>query len=198
MRLLEHFKIQKKYIAFFALVPLMGVTALVDTACPVCDGDGFVYSNPEMEYVTITGIESTELPVTRDACGMFIIYNFEIKLSVENSGPDTATGWLLMHLIDFKDGQLIDRQYTVIEIPGSQSWTITYRISFQAGHDEPHRTEVQPKLLKGEVPCETCSGTGGISINTWPIVNALKDDFQALQYEPKPWAPPPWPVDDEG
>jgi hypothetical protein len=198
MRILSGMKFQKKYIAFFAIVPLIAATAIITVPCPVCEGTGFVSSNPEMDNVQITDIQSKEGPVVRDACGMFLIYNFEVTLSVENDGPDTATGWLLMYLIDFKDGKVIDQQYTVIEIPGSASWDVTYEISFQAGHDQPRRTEVQAKLITGEVPCETCNATGRVSINTWPVVNALKDNFLQLHHAEKPWAPPSWPVDDEG
>ena len=185
----------KKHIAFFAVVPLLVITALVNAGCPVCDGDGSVNSNPAMLNVQITDVKAVELGIVRNTCGLFLMYNYSITLSIENSGPDTATGWILLHLIDYYAGKPLDKQYAVVEIPGKQSWEVTYRGCFLSGTDEPRRTEVAAEVLNGEVPCETCNGTGKVALNAWPLVNSLQQRLKQLAQIEKPWAIPPWPVD---
>jgi hypothetical protein len=192
---LSKYQLNKKHFAFFALVPLLVVTALVKGNCPVCEGTGTVNSNLAMANVKITKVEAVELGVVRNSCGMFLMYNYNLTISIENSGPETATGWLLLHLIDYYAGKPLDRQYSVAEVPGNKSLKITYRVSFMSGTDEPRRTEVAAEVLNGDVPCETCRGTGKVPLNTWPLVNSLKESFVQLAQIETPWAIPPWPID---
>jgi hypothetical protein len=191
------YKLNNKHFAIFAVVPLLVVTALVNVNCPVCTGKGSVSSNLAMENVKITDVEAVELGIMRNSCGMFLMYNYSITLSIENSGPDTATGWLLLHLIDYYAGKPLDRQYTVAEIPGNKSLKLTYRVWFLSGTDEPRKTEVDAEVVNGDVPCETCKGTGRVPLNTWPLVNSLKGKFIQLAQIETPWAIPPWPIDIE-
>jgi len=195
MRLFSKNRLQKKYAAFFVTIPLLLATALVQIKCPVCDGAGSVNNNVVMDNVQIKGVKATELRVLRNTCGLFLMYNYSVTLEIENSGPDTATGWVLLYLIDYLAGQPLDKQYTVVEIPGTKSWEVTYNVMFLSGTDEPRRTEVKAEVFKGQAPCSTCNNSGKVSLNTWPIVNNLKEKFIQLEQIDKPWSVPPWPVD---
>ena len=198
MKLIPKFKLQKKYIAFLTVVPLLVATAIINVDCPVCNGQGFVLSTPGMDKVRITDIESEEKAIYRNACDMFLMYNYDITLSIENSGPDEAVGWIKMVLIDFVDGKPLDSQYTVVEILGEASVNLLYNVWFSTGLDEPRRTEVDAVVLTGEVPDVTCNGTGKVPLNSWPVINSLKNRIREMEEVEKPWAPPIWPIDDEG
>ena len=185
---------RKTHVAFFITIPLLMATAMAGVDCPVCNGDGSVSNNVAMEQVQITGTEAVELGVKRNTCGMFLMYNYSVKLSIENNGPETATGWVMLYLIDYTEGKRLDTQYTVVEIPGNKSWEISYIVWFVSGHDEPVRTEVLADIFTGQVPCATCDGSGEISLNAWPIASSLKEKFIQLEQIEKPWSVPPWPV----
>lgn len=189
MRLPIKFHFQKKYIAFFAIVPLLTTTALVKVNCPVCEGNGYVFSTPGIENVRLINVDSQEKSVLRDACGMFIMYNYDVMLSLMNDGSDTAVGWVKMVLIDFSEGKVLDTQYTVVEVAGGTSLDVAYNIWFKTGLDEPLKTEVNALVLHGEVPDITCDGTGKISINTWFLVKNLKNSFQEMSRVEKPIPP---------
>ena len=197
MKFINKNRLRKTYAAFFICIPLLLTTALVKVDCPVCDGVGSVNNNVGMENVEITGVQATELGVVRNACGMFLMYNYAVTLEIENSGDETQTGWIVLYLIDYLAGKPLDTQYTVVEIPGKKSWEVFYKVWFLSGTDEPRRTEVKAEVFEGYVPCNSCDGRGKVSLNEWPIANALKDKFIQLQQIEKPWAPPEWPVDDE-
>jgi hypothetical protein len=190
-------KLQKKYLAFFTVVPLLVVTTLFEVECPVCDGTGTILNNPAMENVRIVDIESKEVGTLYHACGMFLMYKYDVRITLENQGDETARGWLKMVLIDFKEGKPADTQYTVVEVQAGSSWAIEYSISFSSNHDEKRVTEVKAEILTGEIPDETCDGTGKIPLNTWPLVNNLKDKFQELEQIEIPWVPPMQWYDDE-
>jgi len=42
MASLKRFRFQKKYMAFFTVVPLLVLTGLIQMECPVCEGSGYV------------------------------------------------------------------------------------------------------------------------------------------------------------
>jgi len=191
MRLSIKPRLQRKHIAFFTIVPFLVATALIEAGCPVCDGQGFVSGTPAMEEVKIVHIESEEKAITRDVCSWYTLYNYDVILSLENRGPEAARGWVKMVLIDFIDGQPLDNQYTVVEVPGQTSLDVSFNIWFSTGLDEERRTEVQALIILGKVPCLACNETGQISLNSWPVVNALKDTFQETGREEKPFYAPP-------
>lgn len=195
MKAFTGYRLQKKYAAFFVAIPLLLATALVDVNCPVCGGDGYVSNNVAMESVKIADVEAVELGILRNTCGLFLMYNYSVTLSIENSGADTARGWIQLYLIDFTEGKRLDTQYTVIEIPGKTSWQVSYGVWFVSGTDQPRKTEVMAEVFTGQVPCDTCNGSGKVSLNAWPIVNSLKERFVQLKQIEKPWSVPPWPVD---
>jgi len=190
MKLPVRFRFQKKYLAFFTVVPLLLVTTFVDVDCPVCDGTGFVTNSLGMENVKIVDIESQEIGTMYHACGLFLMYGYEVSITLENQGDQDATGWLKMVLIDFEEGKPQDNQYTVVEVPANSAWEFKYSLWFQSNHDERKVTEVQAAILTGEVPDETCDGTGKVALNQYPLVSNLKNQFQQLYVAEVPWAPP--------
>ena len=175
-------KLQKKYLAFFSIVPLLIVTTLVEVECPVCDGTGHMTSNPGMENVRIVDIESEEVGTMYHACGMFLFYHYDVTLTLENTGEEEAIGWLKMVLIDFVEGKKMDTQYKVVEVPKKTSVVVEYSVWFVSNHDEKKVTEVATTILTGNIPDETCNGSGKIPINTWPLINSLKDKFKELGF----------------
>ncbi|MFC1866227.1 hypothetical protein ACFLYB_05910 [Chloroflexota bacterium] len=197
LKLPSKFKFQKKYLAFLTMVPILMVTSFVQTECPVCDGTGKIFNNPAMGYVRIVGIESKELEAIYNSCGMFLMYHYDVTLTLENQGEEEAVGWMKMVLVDFVDGTPQNTQYTVVRVPKGSSWEINYSLWFSSNHDEKRVTEVQTEVLTGEIDDETCNGTGEIPVNTWPLVNNLKDQFQKVNQIEIPWVPPQTWFDDE-
>jgi hypothetical protein len=188
-------KLQKKHTAFFVAIPLLLTTAVLDTNCPVCGGDGSVSNNVAMESLKVTRVEAKEIGIKRNTCGLFLMYNYEVKISIENSGTTDARGWVQLYLIDYKEGKRLDTQYTVVEIPRQTSWEVSYGVWFISGTDQPQKTEVMADVFTGQVPCDSCGGKGKVTLNVWPIAKTMKEKFiQTAQVE-KPWDVPPWPVD---
>jgi hypothetical protein len=190
MNLPVSFRFQKKYLAFFTVVPLLIVTTFVQVNCPVCDGSGIVSNSLGMEKVEIVEIESEEIGTMYHACGMFLMYGYKVNITLKNVGGEDAIGWLKMVLIDFEEGVPTDNRYTVVEVPAESAWEYEFSVWFQSNHDEKRVTEVQAAILTGEVPDETCDGTGKIAMNTYPLINNLKDQFQELYRAEVPWVPP--------
>ncbi len=187
-------RLQKKYVAFLAVVPFFVITALVQVDCPIDGGTGVVSSAPGMENVVIINTESEWKAASRDLnlCGAYAMYLYDVKLSVVNKGPDDTWGYVRLTLVDLLEGQVVDSQYVVLEIPGETSLDVSYSIWFQSIDDLTLlRSAVGAEVIVEDVPCLTSNGTGKIPLNSWPLVNALKDTLgelgrQQVYYEPPP------------
>ena len=190
MKISFKFRIQKKYFAFLMVAPLLTVTAMINVVCPVCGGDGVMNSMPAMENVKLTNIESTEIDTVRDACSSFLMYNYDVEVSLTNEGKDTAVGFVKMILMDFTEGKVLGTQYTVVEVPGETTLDVAYNIWFETGLDEKLKTVVNAIVITGEVPDITCNGTGEISLNTLPLVSQLKNSFQEVNRNIRPFSSP--------
>ncbi len=190
MNMLKRMRFQKKYFAFLFILPLLTITAIVKVDCPVCGGDGFISGTPAMEDVKLTDIQSREIDTVRDACSSFLMYNYDIKISLTNEGKEKALGFLKLILLDFTQGKVLDTQYTVVEIPGETSLDIAYNVWFETGLNEKLKTMVNAEVLTGDVPDVTCNGTGKVSLNTWPLVNQLKNSFQEVTRLERPFTSP--------
>ena len=105
MAMFKRIRLQKKYIAFLTVVPLLLSTALIQVECPVCDGTGYVHSTPGMEDVELVDIDSEEVEVIRDACGMFLLYHYVIDLEFKNQGYQDTIGYIKLVLVDFTEGK---------------------------------------------------------------------------------------------
>ena len=190
MKLPIRFKFQKKHLAFFSVVPLLLITSFVEVDCPVCEGTGVVSNSLGMENVKIVEMESREIGTMYHACGMFLMYGYEVNMTLENQGDQDAIGWIKLVLIDFEEGKPTDNRYTVVEVPANSAWEFQFSAWFQSNHDEKRVTEVQAAVLTGEVPDETCDGTGKVALNQYPLISNLKNQFQHLYVAEVPWVPP--------
>lgn len=190
-------RFQKKYIAFFAVVPLLVVTALVNVDCPVCGGDGLVSSGWNMEQVRIVDIYSEEKSIIQPTCDFFLMYEYDVTLTLSNDSIEEAVGWIKLVLVDFKDGKPLGVQFTVVEIPGQTTLDISYNLWFSTLLDAPLRTEVQVEVITGEIEDATCNGTGKVSLNSWPLVKNLESKMEELARVERPFAPPMQWYDDE-
>lgn len=191
--LINGHRLQKKYVIFMAVVPLLLSTALIKVDCPIDGGTGMVSSAPGMDRVELINVESEWLADSRDmnACTAFSMYLYDVKLGVVNKGTEDTWGYVKLLLIDLQKGNLVDTQYVVLEIPGGVSTDISYKIWFQS-LDDPNllRTKIIAELIVDDVPCATSKGTGKISLNSWPIVNGLKDIFGELGRLQASYQPP--------
>ena len=198
MNIGSKFRIQKRYIAFFTLVPILALTAIIKTPCPVCDGEGIVASSSmdEVEIIKVTSQEKTRFLA---GCDSYRIYQYEVNIVFENHSHEEAAGWINFYLIDFTTGKLLDTQFAIAEVdPQSATENVfTVYFSTSAMIDQPKITEVQAKINKGDVPCKACKGTGKVAINSWPLINEMKDTYVEIQREPRPYMPPIW-VETEG
>lgn len=185
---------QKKYIAFFTITPLLLATALVQVDDPVCDGTGVVSSAPGMENVQLIDTESHWKYTSRDmnVCGAFVMYLYDVTLSVVNKGADDTWGYVKLVLVDLTRGEAVDTQYVVLEAPGGGSSDVSFTIWFQSKEDlRLLRSEVRVELIVEDVPDATCDGTGKIPLNSWLFINAKKDILRELGREVKQYTPPP-------
>jgi len=190
MAYLKGFRLQKKYIAFLTVVPLLTVTALVNVTCPVCEGDGFVTSGWNMEQVRLDDIQSKEEAVLRHACDMFLMYEYTVWLSLSNDASEEAVGWIKMVLVDFTEGRPLATLYVVVEIPGQTTLDIAYNVWFSTALDEELITEVKAEVITGEIEDVTCNGTGRVSLNSLPLINSLESKLKETARVEKPFAPP--------
>ena len=168
---------------------------MIHTPCPLCNGTGLINSSPALEYVEIIDYESEEIYVTRTACGPFIVYQYEIRLSLLNSGTEDAIGWLEMIHKDTLTDKVLDTQYVEVDVPSETFQIITYAVWFGAGYETPGRTDVFTEVMLGEVADVICNGTGKISLNSFLIVNSWKDNLKNIAKEESTYKPPvaiPW------
>lgn len=184
------FRSQKKYIVFLTVIPLLVMTSLVKAECPVCEGDGCMSVMLGIENVELLNVESEETYVSRQYCEMYILYKYDIMLSLKNNGPDEVEGWIKIILREFGKGKVMDIKYVTIELPGEATIDVTYVVWFQSGLDAPLLTEVHAELETGEIPDETCSGTGKVPLNSWLLINNLKENIQEVARVTKEFKPP--------
>jgi hypothetical protein len=176
------FKLQKKHIAFFTIVPLLLTTAIIKVPCPVCEGKGTV-SNTGMSTVRITDVESTIKDVyVMDTCLNYRIYNVDVKVTLQNDSLQRdARGFIILVLIDETTGKRLDDQIVVAEVAAQSRIETSYSIVFLTLIDDPMGARVDAGVLKGEVPDNVCGGTGKVSINSWPLYNATVERLVEVQ-----------------
>jgi len=150
---------------------------------------------PVMENVEITNAESDELYITREICEAFIAYKYDIKLTLKNNSPEDAEGYIKLVLKEYAKGRVMDIQYLSVAIPGESAIEATYTVWFGTGLDVPGQTDIYAEVVTGEIPDDTCNGSGKVSLNTWLLVNGFKDSFREVvrvhhEYKPPVWYPP--------
>ncbi len=201
MKIFGKYMLPKKYIAFFTIIPILAFTGLVQMPCPVCDGTGYVTGAPGMENVTIIDVDYAQRFVNRDMnmCGMYVMYLYDITLSVVNSGLEDTWGYVKLTLVDLLEGKVVDDQFVILEIPGNTSLDVNFTIWFQSLEDlRLLRDSVGAQIILDEVEDLTCQGTGKLPLNSWFVARGLKDSLIELGREQVYYVPPPvFDIDDE-
>jgi hypothetical protein len=170
----NHFKIQKKYFAFFTIVPLLIASAIIKVPCPVSEATGYISPNG-MRWVSISDIQATSGGVYLAFCGIYRIYPTDITITLSNNGEDDASGYLSLSLVNWVDGQVLDSQYVVVHIPAGKQVSSIYNIFFQTNVDDPQTVKVNAKIVGSDIICKACNGTGKVTLNSWPFYSIMKD-----------------------
>jgi len=180
-------RIKPLNLAFIAVVPLLTATSIITAPCPVCHGTGVLATAPGMENVEITEYDTNEWRITREACGLYILYFYDIEITLFNKGEQPVDGWLKLSLVDIsKEGQtpVIDTQYRPVELAGLSGKELSFTIVFGTGIEAWGQTEVRIEIMTGDVSDATCDGSGRVPSNTWLFINGLKERFvQTIQNE---------------
>lgn len=190
MTIFKNFEVKKKYIVFFTFVPLVFAVSSMKLDCPIDGGTGYLETMPGMENVQITDSEFDEKYVVREVCGAYTAYKYDVVLSLENKGPEPVVGWVKLILKDVKKGFVMDIQYLTVQIPANSAIESTYVVWFGTGLYEIGRTEVIPEVVTDQIPCSISDGTGKVKLNTWLLVNGLKDSFQEVARLQEQFRPP--------
>jgi hypothetical protein len=170
----KNFKMQKKFFAFFTVVPLLVASALIKVPCPVCEATGEVATS-DMRWVSITDIQATSGGVYLAFCGVYRIYPTDITIELMNNGEEDASGYLLLSIVDYTKGQMLDGQYVMVNVPAGKQISAIYNIFFQTNVDDPTTVKVNAKVVAGEIVCKACGGEKKVSLNSLPLFSAMKD-----------------------
>ena len=185
-------KIQKKYIAFFVIVPLLIATAFVGLPCPVCDGTGTV-SSTGTTGVQIKKLNYRETSTYIAACEVYRAYLFHIDVDLDNtSETDTAEGWIAFNLVASGAGTIIDTKYGLISLKPMESGTYGFDATFFVDFsvDESNATYITAQVIKGDVADNACNGTGRVSLNEFFLKQYLSDSYTSEQKAFRPYVPP--------
>ncbi len=183
--------VKKRTLAFFTMVPLLALTSLITVPCPIDNGTGTLATSPGMENVEISDYYAHEWRITRDSCGQYILYFYDIDISLYNKGDIDAQGWLKLTLVDIsKDNRpTVDTQYRSVNIPAGTVMDSFYTVVFGTGLDAYGTTDVIIEVVTGDMPDITCDGSGHVPSNTWLFINSLKNRLtdtvtSQLEYHP--------------
>lgn len=187
-------KIQKKYIAFFGIVPMLLATALIQVPCPECGGTGTV-SSTGMANVIVTRLAYTTDIIPIVGCNTYVAYNTSVNLTVLNTGGEDANGYITLALQDATKGTVITTQDVTVAVAAGTQVEYNFNVTFRVYIENPPITNVVAQVDQSDVPCKACNGTGKIPLNSWPFINIMKDSLKATQRNVQPWTPPVWTED---
>lgn len=179
---LNKFKFQKKFFAFFTVVPILVASAVVQTPCPVCKATGDIYTN-NMRWVSVAGIKATTGGVYLAFCSVYRIYPTDITVTLVNHSEEDASGYVNMVLVDYKSGKILSHQYVVANVPAGKQVEAVYNVSFQTNVDDPLTVKVDARVVSGEVPCKACDGTGKVALNSAPYFSAMKNSMLNVEHQ---------------
>ena len=173
---------KKSYLAFFAVVPLMTLLSVISILCPVCEGKGYI-SSIGMGDVIVSHLDySLKSVSSRDACLAYRIYTYDVIMTVENNSTSrNAAGYIKMVLVDYTVNNVLDSRVTEIVIPAGSEVTKLLTVEFGLPLDSPETTKIQAEPVYTKLPCQTCGGTGRVSLNSWPLVNLMKNRMTNAQ-----------------
>jgi len=173
---------KKKYIAFFTIVPLLLLLAIIKVPCPICDGSGSIYNN-RMGQVAIIKVDSSLQSVgTIEGCINYIVYTYNVVLTLQNNGQLLdASGYVRLGLVDYKTSKLLNSQYTLVDVPASSQIQTFSTTQFMIGLNSPTTTAVTAEIILGDSDCQACNGTGSVALNYVPLVTSMKKTFAEVQ-----------------
>jgi hypothetical protein len=175
------FKFQKKYFAFFTLMPLLLVTALIRVPCPVCGGTGTI-SSTGMDKVSIINTDSTLISTRQvEGCLNYRVFQYNVVVNMLNGGAVEADGYVKVALIDSVTSRVISSQLYQVYVPANTSATNAFQAVFSVPLDTPSNTAVQAEVVLLSTDCKVCGGTGKVALNYLPLAKALKQGILESQ-----------------
>lgn len=185
------FRLQKKVMAFFGIIPLLIATALIPVPCPVCGGTGQV-SSTNMDGVSILGdTTATVVQSWLVTCNTYRKYQMDVTMQLQNTSTEPANGIVSLILTDVASGRELSGINVVINVGPETVTTLTVPAVFGiAVVDDPQQTvHVVAKVRYTNSPCEACGGSGRVALNAWPTYNSIKDNYKQTlvleqQYNP--------------
>ena len=184
----------KYYFIFPVIVAALFSASIIQVACPVCDGTGFLSHSVGMENVRIVSLESRILGTTQDACTGYIVTRAKPIFTITNTGAQTASGYLYLHLIDVNTGNTLISQHLAVEAAPNALTVIESQIAFAYDTvDRPSEDmDIQAEVVLDQVPCLACGGTSKVSLNSYPLTKSYKDTFiskvrNSSEYGPADW-----------
>jgi len=185
------FKWQKKFIAFFSIVPLLLATAFIQVKCPECQGAGQISSTGMQDVIVVRLVYSTAInPIV--GCNNYLAYSTDVNLTALNSGTENAHGYITLVLQDFSTGTVIATQDVTVAVSASSQAEYVFNVIFKVYIENPPVTKVVAQVENSNVPCNSCGGSGTVAINSWPFVYTMKDSLKASQRIENPWQAPIW------
>jgi hypothetical protein len=186
------FNFQKKYMAFFAIVPLMFLTALIKVPCPIDGGTGNI-SSTHMDQVTVLGDPTFELKTSwMVTCNSYRVYQMNVTLQLQNDGEEEANGFVSLFLIDVTSGKQLDAQNVIVDV---RSKTITQQTVLAtfivvAADDPQQAVHIVAKVRDGAIEDPVCGGTGKVALNTWLLDKSIKTSAAQSEVYETPLLPP--------
>ena len=173
---------RKKYLAFFTVVPLLTLLAVVKSPCPICNGTGKI-STTGMGEVQILGVDSTlEYLGTVEGCVNYLMYTYNIALTLQNNSRiNEANGYVLLALVDYTTSKVLTTRYHLVTVPVSMQLQTVFSTVFTVGLDSPRTTKVTAQIVLQDVDCDSCGGTGKVAVNQLPLLNSMKKSFANVQ-----------------
>jgi hypothetical protein len=173
---------RKKYLAFFTVVPLLTMLAVVQAPCPICEGTGSI-STTGMGEVAVIQTDSTLQSIGLvEGCVNYMIYTYNVALTLQNnSKTQTANGYILLGLVDYTTSKVLTTRFHLVEVPPAIQLQTVFTTVFIIGFDSPETTIVKAQTLLGNQPCEACGGTGKVAVNKIPLLNSMKATFATAQ-----------------
>jgi len=188
--MLGKLRINKKSIAFFAIVPVLIGVSLVQMPCPICDGSGHVSVMPGMENVHIMNVEGSQITAVQNICEMFTLFQYDMSVKVTNTSHEEVHGWLKLVLRDYAKGAMLDRQYVSVHVPAEATADISFKVWFRTGIDVPLTIDAHAEQVTDDIQDDVCNGTGRLPLNMWLVVDKLKGTLQEISRDSHDFTPP--------
>ena len=187
---LKKFLSNKKYLAFFTVIPLLSALSLIQVPCPVCDGTGVVDITPGMENVHVMQVDGEQRAAIQNICEMYTLFQYDVTVRLTNSSYQDVDGWLKLVLRDYTKGTILDRQYVTVSIPAMSTADASFKAWFKTGIDVPATIEVHAEPVIDSIPDDACNGTGRLPLNVYLVVNNLKGSLKEVAREGQEFTPP--------